>query len=150
MGIGYAGALAVSVGIASYSRVLFAGLLNRLTGSKLVLINAFIGWIAGAMAGACNLTLMRYKEMLTGITVYNKEGTVCYGKSKAAGRKAILESSLSRFILPFPCYFIPATANLVLDSIGVWPKAALAGRIMETALVFVSLMIAIPMSTALF
>ena len=63
MGIGYCGAVAVSVTIAMYSRVLFAGLLSQLSGAKLVLINAFIGWIAGAMAGACNLTLMRMKEM---------------------------------------------------------------------------------------
>ena len=81
LGIGYCGAVTVSVGIAMWSRVLFAPLLTTLSGSKLVLINAFIGWIAGAMAGACNLTLMRWKEMKTGIDVYNKDGSMCYGKS---------------------------------------------------------------------
>lgn len=63
LGIGYCGAVTVSVGIAIWSRVLFAPLLTSLSGSKLVLINAFIGWIAGATAGACNLTLMRFKEL---------------------------------------------------------------------------------------
>ena len=133
-----------------WSRVLFAPLLNSLSGSKLVLINAFIGWIAGATAGACNLTLMRWKEMKTGIDVSNKDGTICYGKSKAAGRKAIFESALSRFILPFPCMFFPALANLFLDSMGVWPKAVIAGKILETSLILISVVVALPLSIAMF
>ena len=150
MGVGYCGAVTVSVSIAIWSRVLFAPLLNSLSGSKLVLINAFIGWIACAMAGACNLTLMRWKEMKTGIDVSNKDGTICYGKSKAAGRKAIFESALSRFILPFPALFFPAVANLFLNSMGVWPKAAIAGKILETSLILVSVVVALPMSIAMF
>ena len=150
LGRGYLGAVAVSASITMYSRILFAGLLSQLGGAKLVLINAFLSYIATALAGASNLILMRYKEMKTGIEVFNEDGTVSYGKSQAAGRKAIFESALSRFILPLPCLFLPAICNFILETFGLWPKTAIVGKILEAAIIMFSLTFALPMSIALF
>ena len=63
--------MAVSAGITVYSKILFAGLLSQYGGGKLVMINALLSYIATALAGASNLILMRYKEMKTGIEVFN-------------------------------------------------------------------------------
>jgi hypothetical protein len=41
--------------------------------------NSALNYFAGALAGAANLTLMRYKELTEGIKVQNKEGDETYG-----------------------------------------------------------------------
>lgn len=82
---GYSGAVAVSVSIALFTRTIFAKQLVGMKGPKLVVANAFLNYIAGATAGACNLALMRSKELKDGILVTNEAGTVEYGKSKKAG-----------------------------------------------------------------
>ena len=66
---GYAGAVAVSVGLAFFFRTVFAKQIARFKGPKLVIANAFLGYICAAPAGASNLILMRYKELEQGITV---------------------------------------------------------------------------------
>lgn len=67
LGRGYIGAVAASVIIALYSRRLMAPTLRRLTGSKHILANSGLNYMAGAIAGATNLILMRSKELQDGI-----------------------------------------------------------------------------------
>ena len=57
-----------------------------MSGSKLIVANAFLNYIASAAAGASNLVLMRYKELEQGISIKNEKGDKEYGKSKAAGK----------------------------------------------------------------
>lgn len=114
LGRGYCGAVAVSVSIALFTRTIFAGQLSKLKGSKLVFVNAFLSYTAGALAGASNLVLMRQKELKEGITVQSQDGSVEYGKSIAAGKKAIKETAFSRVILPLPVLFFPAIGNAIL------------------------------------
>ena len=114
------------------------------------MINALLSYIATALAGASNLILMRYKEMRTGIEVFNQDGTVSYGKSKVAGRKAILESALSRFILPLPALFLPAIFNFILEGLGLIPADPVLGKILECSIIAFSLTFALPLSIALF
>lgn len=69
LGRGYAGAVFVSVGIALFSRIAFASQLKKLDGSKQIIANAFLNYLAGAFAGASNLILMRFKETQDGIKI---------------------------------------------------------------------------------
>ena len=147
---GYLGAVAVSCGITVYSKILFAELLKSYGGGKLIIINSILAYIATALAGASNLFLMRFKEMNTGIEVTNADGTISYGRSKAAGRKAILESALSRFILPLPALLLPAIFNFILECMGLLPKGPVASKILEVVIICFSLTFALPMSIALF
>ena len=80
----------------------------------------------------------------------NQDGTVEYGKSIAAGKKAIMETALSRFVLPLPVLFFPALGNAVLEKMRLWPKNQAAGKCIELALCICSLTFALPMSIALF
>ena len=112
--------------------------------------NAILNYIAGASASASNLALMRFKEVKEGIMVQNESGTVNYGRSKAAGRKAIFESAFSRFILPLPVLFLPAIGNFLLESANLWPRTLFRARLAELTLCMLSLTFAHPMSIALF
>ena len=60
---GYTGAVFASVSIAVLSRRMFAGQLARSSGSKLILLNAFLNLLATSIPGAANLTIMRAKEL---------------------------------------------------------------------------------------
>eukprot|EP00352_Strombidinopsis_acuminata_P005714 CAMPEP_0176357876 /NCGR_PEP_ID=MMETSP0126-20121128/15112_1 /TAXON_ID=141414 ORGANISM="Strombidinopsis acuminatum, Strain SPMC142" /NCGR_SAMPLE_ID=MMETSP0126 /ASSEMBLY_ACC=CAM_ASM_000229 /LENGTH=83 /DNA_ID=CAMNT_0017711723 /DNA_START=586 /DNA_END=837 /DNA_ORIENTATION=+ len=64
---GYTGAVVTSCGIAFTSRTLMAKQLSALKGSRYVLANAGLSWLAAAFAGASNLMLMRFKELQDGI-----------------------------------------------------------------------------------
>ena len=63
LGRGYLGAVTVSVSIALFTRTIFSKQLTKLAGSRLIIANAFLNYIAGAAAGASNLVLMRQKEL---------------------------------------------------------------------------------------
>lgn len=73
-----------------------------------------------------------------------------YGRSKAAGRKAIFESAFTRFVLPLPVLFLPAIGNFLLESAKLWPSNLLRARMAELTLITLSLTVALPMSIALF
>jgi hypothetical protein len=81
---GYIGAVFVSVSIAYASRTLLAGQIKNLKGGKLILANALLAYVPGALAGTANLILMRSKELKDGINVQNEEGDITYGQSKLA------------------------------------------------------------------
>ena len=147
---GYAGAVAVSVSIAMTSRRMLASQLKQFKGAKLIILNALLNYLAGATAGASNLVLMRYKEIESGITVTNEKGDKEFGKSKAAGKKAIQETAISRFVLPLPVLFFPAVGNFILEKLRLWPKNMKLSKLIELSLCICSLSFALPMSIALF
>ena len=147
---GYAGAVVTSVGIALIGRTVCANWLKSLKGGKLIVANAFLNYLAAAFAGSSNLALMRYKELKEGIDVQNKKGTITYGKSKEAGKKAIKETALSRFVLPLPVLFFPALTMSLMEKLTIWPRSRNLGRVLELGLCMCSLTFALPMSIALF
>ncbi|OZJ03094.1 hypothetical protein BZG36_03917, partial [Bifiguratus adelaidae] len=61
---------------------------------------------AVAAAGTVNVFLMRGKEVLNGIDVYDKEGN-SYGKSKTAGFNAVSQVAISRILANAPVMIIP-------------------------------------------
>jgi len=124
--------------------------LATLSGPKLILTNAFLNWTAAALAGFANCALMRQKELFEGINVTNKDGSVTYGKSKEAGKTALLQTGLSRFILPFPVLFFPALSITALVKIGCWPRNSTVAKLAELGLCVLSLSLALPGSVALF
>ena len=119
-------------------------------GPRLIIANAFLNWIAAALAGAGNCGAMRLKEINDGIEVTNEEGTVKYGKSREAGKKAVMETGISRFILPLPVLFFPALANFGLEKLRMMPRNNNARKGIELILCICSLTFALPMSIALF
>ena len=71
---GYTAACAVSIGIATSSRLIFASTLNKMHGPRSIFANAIIGYFSGAMAGVANLTCMRSREIQNGIALMDKKG----------------------------------------------------------------------------
>ena len=63
LGKGYVAASLTSMGIALYTRTIWASWLKSLHGAKYTLANAVVGYLAAASAGSINLIIMRYKEL---------------------------------------------------------------------------------------
>jgi sideroflexin-5 len=85
---GYGGAVTASIGIAYATRRLLAPQLAGLTGSKMILASAFLNYVAAAIPGAVNCSLMRQKELFDGIEVQDDTGK-SHGKSQIAGKQAV-------------------------------------------------------------
>lgn len=147
---GYGAAVVTSCGVALVSRTLMAKQLASLSGPRLIMMNAALNYAAAAIAGFANCTCMRQKELFEGIKVFNQDGTVCYGKSKEAGKSALLQTGMSRFILPWPVLFFPALTNVALLKLGVWPKNSTLAKLTELSLCVLSLSVALPGSVALY
>ena len=82
----YLAASACSMGIAMVSRTMVADKLKNLKGSRFLMLNAMLNFIAASMAGGLNCALMRWKETKAGVDITNKRGDVIYGKSREAGK----------------------------------------------------------------
>ena len=147
---GYLAATATSVGVALITRTMFAKSLAKMSGPKLTLANAALNYLAAALAGPANLALIRYKELQEGVDIQSEQGDVTYGKSKEAGRQAIIQTAITRAVLPLPVLFLPALGHSLLSLIRLWPKNRLLSKFMELGLVAGSLTVALPMSVALF
>ena len=73
-----------------------------------------------------------------------------YGKSKVAGQTALLQTGISRFILPFPVLFFPALTNLGLVKLGLMPKNNVACKMIEFTLCMMSLTVALPLACSIY
>lgn len=72
------------------------------------------------------------------------------GISKKSAEKAVLNTSLSRMVLPAPIFFIPGVSMFLLDRIGMIPKARVPKTILELTVLCFSLIIALPLAVSVF
>lgn len=87
---------------------------------------------------------MRGKELTTGISVAAESGE-SLGKSKAAAKRAITETAISRVLIPFPCLMLPPLVMPLLPFTS--PGLLMAS---ELAVIGASLGLAMPPAMALF
>uniref|UniRef100_A0A2I3MUA2 RAB11 family interacting protein 5 n=1 Tax=Papio anubis TaxID=9555 RepID=A0A2I3MUA2_PAPAN len=65
-------------------------------------------------ANICNVVLMRYGELEEGIDVLDSDGNLV-GSSKIAARHALLETALTRVVLPMPILVLPPIVMSMLE-----------------------------------
>ncbi|CAH7129945.1 Sfxn5 [Phodopus roborovskii] len=70
--------------------------------------------IAVTSANICNVVLMRYGELEEGIDVLDADGNLV-GSSKIAARHALLETALTRVVLPMPILVLPPIVMSMLE-----------------------------------
>ena len=122
----YVAASACSMGIAMVSRTMVADKLKSFKGSKFLMLNAVLNFTAASAAGGLNCVLMRYKETKAGVDITNKKGDVVYGKSREAGKQAVIQTGLSRAFLPAVPIFLPGVIGSVLMTIRLYPSRPVA------------------------
>ncbi|KAM8834373.1 sideroflexin-5a [Synchiropus picturatus] len=110
---GYLGAVTSAVSIAVGLNVLIQKA-KRFSPASRLLIQRFIPFPAVASANVCNVVLMRHSELSEGIAVLDDDGKVV-GTSKVAARHALLETALTRVVLPMPILLLPPVVMAFLE-----------------------------------
>uniref|UniRef100_A0A8C3EB65 Sideroflexin 5 n=1 Tax=Corvus moneduloides TaxID=1196302 RepID=A0A8C3EB65_CORMO len=67
-----------------------------------------------ASANICNVVLMRHTELEEGIDVLDNNGNIV-GSSRVAAKHALLETALTRVVLPMPILVLPPIIMSVLE-----------------------------------
>ncbi|KAG7235803.1 hypothetical protein INR49_002190 [Caranx melampygus] len=70
--------------------------------------------LSTASANVCNVVLMRHLELSQGISVLDNNGNVV-GTSRVAARHALLETALTRVVLPMPILLLPPMIMAALE-----------------------------------
>ncbi|KAM4625106.1 sideroflexin-5a isoform 2-T2 [Polymixia lowei] len=117
---GYLGAVTSAVSIAVGLSVLIQKA-HRFSPATRLLVQRFIPFPAVASANVCNVVLMRHSELSEGISVLDSDGNVV-GTSKLAARHALLETALTRVVLPMPILVLPPIIMAVLEKLPLLQK----------------------------
>jgi sideroflexin-5 len=99
------------------------------TGTKLVFVNSISSTIACAVAGFLNTWFMRTTEMQKGIDIMDPSTGEIMGKSIVAGKKAVLETSLSRTLISLAILLTP-TALIIIDRLALMPTTLIPQTIL--------------------
>ncbi|KAK7139957.1 hypothetical protein R3I94_012548 [Phoxinus phoxinus] len=110
---GYLGAVSSAVTIAVGLNILIKKA-EHFSPATRILVQRFIPFPAVASANVCNVLLMRHTELSEGISVLDDKGNVV-GTSKLAARHALMETSLTRVVLPMPVLLLPPLVMAILE-----------------------------------
>ncbi|XP_068259014.1 LOW QUALITY PROTEIN: sideroflexin-5 [Nyctibius grandis] len=110
---GYLGAVISAVSIAVGLNVLVQRA-NKFTPATRLLIQRFVPFPAVASANICNVVLMRHTELEEGIDVLDNNGNIV-GSSRIAAKHALLETALTRVVLPMPILVLPPIIMSLLE-----------------------------------
>ncbi|XP_067098855.1 sideroflexin-5a isoform X2 [Osmerus mordax] len=111
--VGYVGAVTSAVSIAVGLKVLVQRA-DKFGPATRVLLQRFIPFPAVAGANVCNVLLMRHSELSEGISVLDGSGKAV-GTSKLAARHALLDTALTRVVLPMPILLLPPVIMAMLE-----------------------------------
>ena len=67
-----------------------------------------------------------------------------------AGKRAIFETALSRFVLPAPVMFLPTFLNYAMTKMRMTPKNKVLRNTLELSFCTMGLLVGLPMSVALY
>nr|XP_033809515.1 sideroflexin-5 isoform X4 [Geotrypetes seraphini] len=87
---------------------------NTFSPSTRLLIQRFVPFPAVASANICNVILMRHSELEEGIDVFDSNGKII-GSSRIAAKHALIETALTRVVLPMPILVLPPIIMSLLE-----------------------------------
>ncbi|KAG7461623.1 hypothetical protein MATL_G00193040 [Megalops atlanticus] len=112
---GYLGAVTSAVSIAVGLNVMIQKA-HRFSPSTRLMVQRLIPFPAVACANICNVALMRHTELEEGIDVLDANGNVV-GSSKIAAKHALIETALTRVVLPMPILVFPPIIMAFLEKL---------------------------------
>uniref|UniRef100_A0A671TDU0 Sideroflexin 5a n=1 Tax=Sinocyclocheilus anshuiensis TaxID=1608454 RepID=A0A671TDU0_9TELE len=102
-----------------------------------------------ASANVCNVLLMRHTELSDGISVLDDKGNVV-GTSKLAARHALMETSLTRVVLPMPVLLLPPLIMAMLERLPLLQKHSRLGLSVYSMVCLCAFGLALPVAISLF
>lgn len=145
---GYLGAVTSAVSIAVGLNV-FIQRAKSFSPTTRLLIQRFIPFPAVASANVCNVVLMRKSELSEGISVLDKNGDVV-GTSKVAAKHALLETALTRIVMPMPILVLPPMIMANLEKLAVLQRNPRLVLPVHALVCLASFAFALPLAISLF
>uniref|UniRef100_A0A673JY35 Sidoreflexin n=1 Tax=Sinocyclocheilus rhinocerous TaxID=307959 RepID=A0A673JY35_9TELE len=145
---GYLGAVSSAVTIA-VGLTLLIKRAEHFSPATRILVQRFIPFPAVASANVCNVLLMRHTELSEGICVLDDKGNVV-GTSKLAARHALIETSLTRVVLPMPVLLLPPLIMAMLERLPLLQKRPRLGLPVHSMVCLCAFGLALPVAISLF
>lgn len=145
---GYLGAVTSAVSIAVGLNVLIQRA-NRFSPTTRLLVQRFIPFPAVASANVCNVVLMRHSELSEGISVLDDNGDAV-GTSRAAARHALLETALTRVVLPMPILLLPPVIMSMLEKLPLLQRQRRLVLPIHSLVCLAAFGLALPLAISLF
>ncbi|XP_028994982.1 sideroflexin-5a isoform X2 [Betta splendens] len=145
---GYLGAVTSAVSIAVGLNVLLQKA-RRFRPTTRLLVQRFIPFPAVASANVCNVVLMRHSELSEGISVLDNQGDVV-GTSRIAARHALLETALTRVVLPMPILVLPPMIMAVLEKLPLLQRRRWLVLPVHSLVCLAAFSLALPLAISLF
>uniref|UniRef100_A0A3Q3Q3K7 Sidoreflexin n=1 Tax=Monopterus albus TaxID=43700 RepID=A0A3Q3Q3K7_MONAL len=145
---GYFGAVTSAVSIAVGLNVLIQKA-SRLSPNTRLLVQRFVPFPAVASANVCNVVLMRHSELSEGISVLDNNGNVV-GTSRVAARHALLETALTRVVLPMPILILPPMIMAVVEKLPLLQRQPRLILPIHSLVVLAAFSLALPLAISLF
>uniref|UniRef100_A0A3B5AFJ8 Sidoreflexin n=1 Tax=Stegastes partitus TaxID=144197 RepID=A0A3B5AFJ8_9TELE len=145
---GYLGAVTSAVSIAVGLNVLIQKA-NRFNPTTRLLVQRFIPFPAVASANVCNVVLMRHSELSEGISVLDDNGRVV-GTSKVAARHALMETALTRVVMPMPILVLPPLIMAALEKLPLLQRQRRLVLPVHSLVCLAAFSLALPLAISLF
>jgi hypothetical protein len=145
----YGVAVTASIGVGLGIRKVLSPFEPHFKSKKGLFLNFLISFCAVGSANFVNLLLMRSKEMKEGIMLQDQQGNEV-GKSKTIGRTAVLQTGLTRYVMPIGPLLIPTLTFYLMEKRKLIPKNRFLKMSVETLVFLAALTFAPPMATAIF
>uniref|UniRef100_A0AAZ1Y2R8 Sidoreflexin n=1 Tax=Oreochromis aureus TaxID=47969 RepID=A0AAZ1Y2R8_OREAU len=145
---GYLGAVTSAVSIAVGLNVLIQRA-SRFSPTTRLLVQRFIPFPAVASANVCNVVLMRHSELSEGISVLDNNGNVV-GTSKVAARHALLETALTRVVMPMPILVLPPLIMSALEKLPLLQRQKRLVLPVHSLVCLAAFSLALPLAISLF
>uniref|UniRef100_A0A3B3YR18 Sidoreflexin n=1 Tax=Poecilia mexicana TaxID=48701 RepID=A0A3B3YR18_9TELE len=145
---GYLGAVTSAVSIAVGLNVLIQKA-DQLSPTTKLLVQRFVPFPAVASANICNVVLMRHTELSDGIDVLDDSGKVV-GTSKIAARHALLETALTRVVMPMPIMVLPPMVMAVLEKLPLLQRRRRLVLPVHSLVCLAAFGLALPLAISLF
>nr|XP_028600385.1 sideroflexin-5 isoform X2 [Podarcis muralis] len=145
---GYLGAVISAVSIAVGLNVLIQKA-NQFTPATRLLIQRFVPFPAVASANICNVVLMRHMELEEGIDVLDSDGNRV-GSSRIAAKHALLETALTRVVLPMPILVLPPIIMSLLEKTALLRSRPRMALPVQSFVCLAAFGLALPLAISLF
>lgn len=120
--LSYFAAVMASIGVGLGVKKFIEPFKSSFSGSRAFFFMFTISFIANSAANGTNLLIIRSKEFKEGIPVTTKDGEEV-GVSQKVGRSAVLQTALTRCLMPILPLGVPTVSFFILDKLGMIPKS---------------------------
>ncbi|CBZ51644.1 putative tricarboxylate carrier [Neospora caninum Liverpool] len=145
---GYIAAVCLSVGLAVSMNGMLAR--SKSQGVARKLLQAVVPYTAVAAANFGNTALVRGQEIQKGIPVYDADKTQV-GISKKAATQAVVQTGVSRVVLPVPALLLPYPVMSVFNALLPITRTNAFVRVgMELSVIFGCLFVGLPLAVGMF